>query len=114
MGRYLNAVNIEVALDSSESLPSLDELMKMLNEAQISLLLLKQDDYRHLMNDAWHFFIIANSMHSIKKFGITRVEECHKLASHMFDLLLDVQDLNEIEVLKICFAGQNKLYSMLY
>lgn len=106
MDRALDPELISLALGPHENLPSPGRLSQLLAEAELALLLRRPELSDELIVAAWYLHAIASSKYALQVYGIERQRAAFKVAGHIFDLLLQLPELNRIHRLKYCFAAQ--------
>jgi len=106
MERALDPERIGIALGSHENLPSPEEVSRLLAEAELALLLHKPAVSEQLEAIGWYLHAVATSKYALRTYGIDRQRKAFQVAAHIFDLLLQIPQIDLIERLNYCFACQ--------
>ena len=106
MERALDPERIGIALGSHENLPSPEEVSRLLAEAELALLLHKPAVSEQLEAIGWYLHAVASSKYALRTYGIDRQRKAFQVAAHIFDLLLQIPQIDLIERLNYCFACQ--------
>lgn len=106
MERSLNPALLGLALGDTPMLPSSQELAELLAQAELDLLLHKSDRLPALEATGWYLHGIASSKEALAVYGIERHRAAFQVSAHIFDLLMNQENLPRISRLKYCFAAQ--------
>ena len=106
MERALDPELIRIAVGPHDSLPSPEELSRLLAEAELALLIHNPEVPERLEAIGWYLHAIASSKYALREYGVDRQRKAFQVASHIFDLLLQTPSKGVLERLNYCFAGQ--------
>lgn len=108
MDRALNPELLRLALGDSppQSLPSVEELLELLTQAELALLLQRPEQVNDLLSMGWYLHGIASSKHALGIYGIERQRAAFKVSGHIFDLMAKAPETTQYERLKFVFASQ--------
>jgi len=106
MERALNPELIGIALGSHENLPTPEEVSRLLAEAELALLLHKPEVSEQIEAIGWYLHAVASSKYALRTYGVDRQRKAFQVAAHIFDLLLQIPQIDLIERLNYCFACQ--------
>lgn len=106
MERALDPELIGIALGSHENLPTPEEVSRLLAEAELALLLRKPEVSEQIEAIGWYLHAIASSKYALRTYGVDRQRNAFQVAAHIFDLLLQIPQIDLIERLNYCFTCQ--------
>lgn len=106
MERALDPELIGIALGSHENLPTPEEVSRLLAEAELALLLRKPEVSEQIEAIGWYLHAIASSKYALRTYGVDRQRNAFQVAAHIFDLLLQIPQIDLIERLNYSFACQ--------
>lgn len=106
MERSLDPQLLALALGQHEILPTPEALSELLARAELGLLQHKPEFTNELLGNGWYLHAIGSSKYALRTYGIERQRAAFQVAAHIFDLYLQSQELEQIDVLKCSFASQ--------
>jgi len=106
MERALDPQLLGLALGSNISLPTPEHVSELLANAELALLLHRPEISNTLIGIGWYLHAVASSRFALEEYGIERQRAAFRVAAHIFDLLLQTPELDQVERLKYCFATQ--------
>lgn len=106
MERSLDPKLLSMALGEHKKLPSPEQLAELLTKAELGLLYHKPEFSDELRKSGWYLHAIGSSKYALETYGIERQRSAFQVSAHIFDLLLQSQELSHIERLVYGFASQ--------
>jgi len=106
MERALDPALIDIALGSHENLPTPEEVSNLLAEAELAILLHKPEVSEQIEAIGWYLHAIASSKYALRTYGVDRQRKAFQVAAHIFDLLLQMPQIDLNARLNYCFACQ--------
>lgn len=106
MERSLDPQLLALALGQHEILPTPETLSELLARAELGLLQHKPEFTNELLGNGWYLHAIGSSKYALRTYGVERQRAAFQVAAHIFDLYLQSQELDQIDVLKFSFASQ--------
>jgi len=106
MERALAPELIELALGEKNALPSPEELIQLIADAELQLLLGEAEIPEQLQTSAWYLHGIASTRGAQERYGVARQRAAFRVAGHIFDLSLQGSTTDRTIRLRMCFAAQ--------
>lgn len=106
MERALNPELISIAIGENPNLPSPEDISNLLAEAELAILLRRPEISDRLIAIGWYLHAVASSKYALRTYGVDRQRTAFQVAAHIFDLLLQNQEISRFDSLQYCFAAQ--------
>lgn len=106
MDRALNADAIRLALGDDINLPSPQELIRLLADAEVAMFTGAFEASPDLLRTAWYLHGIASSPQAVQLYSLERQRQAYAVSAHIFDLALASSALDRVQRLRLTFAAQ--------
>lgn len=106
MERALDPERLATALGEHDDLPTVDELTRAIGEAELNVLLTRGDVSEDLHRTAWYLHGIASVRPSLELYGVERQRAAFEVSAHIFDLVLQREEMTLADRLEHGFAAQ--------
>jgi len=106
MERPLDPSLLEIALGEHDRLPSRDEFMEALEDAEFGILTGDGEVSEEVGTTAWLLHAIASSREATELYGTERQLAAFRVSAHAFDLMLQRGEYERLDRARLCFAAQ--------
>jgi hypothetical protein len=106
MERALAPELVALALGETIALPTPDELIRLIADAELQLLVGEAEIPEPLLTSAWYLHGIASTRGATERYGVARQRAAYRVAAHIFDLSLQQSSIDRTRRLRLCFAAQ--------
>ena len=106
MERALDPQLIAGARADARSIPDVDTLIDLMEQAEVDLFFQRATPNQDLIRTAWYLHGIASAPLAEVEYSIERQRRAFQVSSHIFDLALQAGDWELLDEWRMAFAAQ--------
>lgn len=94
------------ALDVAPTLPTAEELQRLMAAAEISLFRNQPEATGRLLLTGWYLHGVASRVPAVEIYSVAQQRRAFQVSAHIFDLAMNDEDLERVELLRLAFGAQ--------